>query len=85
MTFWTCRDIPYWLRQEANSSWRWTVDHGEGAYQTGISSSKLTALERAFQTIDLMPGMPRMEIPRRLGCPLPAIDEDGLATGRIVA
>lgn len=86
MTFWTYRDIPYSLRQEANSSdWRWTVDHGEGVYLTGASSTKLAALKRAFQTIDLMPGMPRLETPRRLRSPRPAIDEDGPATGRTVA
>lgn len=67
MTFWTYRNIPYSLREEANSSdWRWTIDHGGGVYQTGASSSKLEALERAFQAIDLMPGMPSPEIPRRL-------------------
>ncbi len=84
MTFWTYRNIPYSLRQEANS-WKWTVDLGEGAYQTGASSSKLAALERAFQTIDLMPGMPKLETPERLRLPRPAIDEDAPATGRTVA
>lgn len=67
MTFWTYRDVPYSLRQQANNSdWRWTVAYGEGAYLTGVSSSKLAALERAFQTIDLMPGMPELEMPQCL-------------------
>lgn len=67
MTFWTYRDIQYSLKQEVGSSdWKWTVDNGEGGYLTGVSSSKEAALERAFQMIDLMPGMPRLENPRRL-------------------
>ena len=65
MTLWTYKDVPYWLRQEANSSdWRWTVDQGERVYQTGACLSKLAALERAFEVIDLMPGMPKLEIPQ---------------------
>lgn len=67
MTFWTYRNIPYSLQQVAGSAdWRWTVDRGEGVVLTGTSSSKQAALTRAFQMIDLMPGMPPLEIPRRL-------------------
>ncbi|MDN5003906.1 hypothetical protein ACFQZO_24010 [Bradyrhizobium sp. GCM10027634] len=75
MTFWTYRDIPYSLERVAGSStdWRWTVNGGEGVYFAGVSSSKETALERAFQTIDLLPGMPSLEEPRwyRVDWPLP--------------
>ncbi len=58
MTLWAYRDIPYSLQQvDGGTDWRWTVDGGEGVLYTGTSSSKQVALERAFQMIDLMPGL----------------------------
>lgn len=67
MTFWTYKNIPYSLQQvTGRTDWRWTVDRGEGVYLAGISSSKQAAIERAFQMIDLLPGMPPLETPRRL-------------------
>lgn len=67
MTLWTYKDVPYFLKPEAkNFNWRWVVDFGEGVHVAGLSPSKMEALERAFQMIDSMPGISKLEMPQRL-------------------